>query len=216
MNAKCAYVVVGYLLTSLFFTACIPEPARVPFTDTAVFSPTPTFPYIPMFSLTQIPPTITPRVRPLPPLPDQAPRETTQPIPRWLASVSPSANSLVRLIDTKQICIRPAQTHFVDCPAYLSVPGARCSSPLLSLFAQEQRVHNHLFIEVNGIVPSELTWQNVIVPNSTHPGTAWPGIIMQRELCWIADVTTGLYQVTLHYPTETGNGLFKWYFVVGN
>lgn len=215
VSAKFGHMFASFVLATIFFAACSAEPAPgpVPNTPTSI-SPTATYPYVPMFSLTPFPPTVTPSIRPIPPLPGNVQRETTQPIPSWLASVSPALDSVVRLVDFERICIRPAQTYFGDCPSYPSPSIEGCSSPLLSLFAREERVHDYLFVEVNGVIPSELTWQGIIVPNSTHPGTAWPGIFMQREFCWEADITTGLYEVVLHYPTEAGGGLFRWYFVV--
>jgi hypothetical protein len=214
-KAKFGRMCAGLLLTTILFAACSAEATPVPVTQTPVsISATATYPYFPMFTLTPVPPTVTPSISPIPPLPGNIQRDRPQPIPSWLASVSPPADSVVPLIDFERICIRPTQTHFSDCPppSLPSIEG--CSSPLLSLFGRGERVHNYLFVAVNGIIPSELTWQDIIVPNSTHPGTAWPGLMMQREFCWEAETTTGLYEVVLHYPAETGGALHKWYFVV--
>ncbi len=212
-NFRCA--LAGLVLAITVFAACGVEPPPAPTASTPVpISPTATYSHFPMFTLTPFPPTVTPSIRPIPPLPGNVQREATQPIPGWLASVSPSADSTIRLADVERICVRPIKTYFGDCPTYPPLPVGGCSSPLLSLFAQGERAHNHLFVKVNGVVPSELTWQDIIVPNSTNPGTAWPGMLMHEEFCWKADITTGLYEVVLHYPTEAGNDLLRWYFVV--
>jgi hypothetical protein len=181
-------------------------------TPTATLSPGPLYlqyPFHPMFELTTFPPTVTPAARPIPPLPAYAQQKTTQPAPGWLAAVSPSAGSVVPLVDAERTCVTTAERHFFNCS---HAQQSNCAFPLLPLFYRGERVRDHLYLEVNGIVPSELTWQDIIVPNSTHPGTAWVGIRTYGKFCWPVDLTAGLYEAVLHYPTETGEASYIWYF----
>jgi hypothetical protein len=80
------------------------------------------------------------------------------------------------------------------------------------LYAGE-RARDHLILRVNGVIPSELTWQDIIIPNSTNPGTAWAGTRAYLKFCWRAELASGFYEVTLFYPTATGSDSLSWHFV---
>jgi hypothetical protein len=167
--------------------------------------PSPTFvlyPQNPMFTLTPFEPTATPAARPIPPLSDPDAIATPQPLPYWLEALSPQALGSVSLADFRGVCIKPRSEWMENYPA------------ILDLFWAGERARDHLYLEVNGVIPSELTWQHIIVPNSTDPGTAWFGVRTYRELCWPTDLTIGLYEARLHYPTETGSATYVWYFQV--
>jgi hypothetical protein len=209
--------------TVLILCACIPSVALLGLgikgCSTAETTPTPTswfdYPFFPMFELTPFAPTATPSVRPIPPLSEDVPERSAQPIPDWLAAVSPSADSTVPLARFEGICIVPVNRAFIACPSYTQNSGD-CYSPLLPLFYKGERVRDYLYLEVNGVIPSELTWQDIIIPDTTHPGTAVPGLRTYSEFCWVADIAAGLYEVVLHYPSETGQASYTWYFATAD
>ena len=109
----------------------------------------------------------------------------------------------MRQTDFEQICVWPAggalEDHYPD---------------LKSLFYDGERVRDHLYLTVNGILPSELTWQDIIVPNSTNPGTAWIGTRNHQRYCWTAEIETGLYEVALTYPWDGKSETFSWRFTI--
>ena len=211
---------VGALLVVLATIACSrdtgseAEPAAktpTPPHSTADATPTPVSsaltppwelrPYYPMFTLTPFAPTATPAIRPIPPLPDETKVGAPQVLPDWIKAVSPAPGDRLSLSTFNGICIAPAKGTMEE------------YAPALKLaFQAGERARDHLYLRVNGIVPSELTWQEIVIPNSTHPGTAWVGTRTYREFCWIADITVGLYEVVLFFPTETESSSFTWQF----
>jgi hypothetical protein len=84
---------------------------------------------------------------------------------------------------------------------------------LQNLFYAGERARDHLILRVNGVIPSELTWQDIIVPNSTHPGTAWAGTRAYLKFCWRVELASGPYEVKLSYPTAAGSAALTWHFV---
>jgi hypothetical protein len=155
-----------------------------------------------MFTLTPFAPTATPGARPIPPLPSERSVPTPAPLPYWLAALSPPANGTVSLDAFEGICLQLDSYVLDNYPA------------LLDLFRAKERVRDHLYLRVNGIIPSELTWQHIIIPNSTNPGTAWIGVRAHTRFCWPVDLTTGRYEAQLTYPAESGSETYVWHFVV--
>jgi hypothetical protein len=158
-----------------------------------------------MFTLTPFAPTATASLKPIPPLSPETQVEQAKPLPSWIEAVSPAPGSQASIGAFEGICVAPAGHDLTEyAPA------------LASLFRAGERARDHLYVKVNGIVPSELTWKEIIVPNSTNPGTAWLGIRTYYRFCWVADIVPGLYQVMLFYPTETRSDSLTWHFVLAD
>jgi hypothetical protein len=159
------------------------------------------YPFHPMFTLTPFDPTATPAQRPIQSLADGVAGVQDPALPSWIESVWPAPGSEVPLAEAQAICIRPASIFLHE-----------LYPQLLDIFNAGERARDHLKIEVNGVVPSELTWRDIIRPNSTNPGTAWIGTWSYSEFCWPAKLEAGRHQLRLTYPDGQLRGHFHWTF----
>ena len=198
----------AFILTCVALVGVLPGLVMAACARGVTATPTPGFtlwPFSPMFTLTPFDATATPAVRPIPPLPAGTTPRAAGSLPGWIEAVAPPPGTSVPLEAFRGVCVAPAGTR-LDLVA----------PPLVTLFRARQRLRDHLYVKVNGVVPSELTWPDVIVANSTHPGTAWVGTRSHKKFCWTADVVPGVYEVELSYPTESGRDALVWSFAVGD
>lgn len=196
------------ILVCVALVGMLPGLATAACARNGVATPTPgiaLWPFSPMFTLTPFEPTATLAVRPIPPLPPGVTPRAAGARPVWIEAVSPLPGGRVPIGTFRGICIEPAGTR-LDLVA----------PQLVGLFRNGERLRDHLHVKVNGVVPSELTWQNVIVANSTHPGTAWVGTRSHKTFCWTADLAPGTHEIELTYPTETGDDTLVWSFTLGD
>ena len=203
MRKEKFWTVLGLLGAALILFGSTASCVARPPVDTRQPVLTPTYPFFPMFTLTTFPPTATPEARPIPPLPEGAALPTPSARPAWMGAVSPPNGSTVSLAAFEGICIQVASDGFFFDQFFPA---------LETLFRAKEPLRRHLYLTVNDMVPSELTWQDVVIPNSTHPGTAWPGVRTQKTFRWPAEIAVGRYRVTVFYPTETGPASFSWHF----
>jgi hypothetical protein len=159
------------------------------------------YPFHPMFTLTPFDPTATPAQRPIQPLARGVAGVQDATLPSWIESVWPAPGSAVLLDGVENICIRPASIFLHE-----------LYPQLLDIFNAGERARDHLKLQVNGVAPSELTWRDIIRPNSNNPGTAWIGTWTYNEFCWPAELAAGRYQVRLSYPDGQNDSHYNWTF----